>query len=84
MQFRLVLFGTPFPRRLLIVAIAVGSLMTFVWLVLARAQPPDSATSFDLCGSAIEVHFFGETSGLVVYTGGKRYISLPGTKNLEG
>ena len=61
MQFRLVLFGTPFPRRLLIVTIAVGSLMTFVWLVLAREQAPDSASSFNLCGSSIEVHFFGET-----------------------
>src|ERR1035441_6755864 len=62
MQFRRVLSATTFHRRLLIVGVAVGLLMTFVWLVSAGEKAPDPATTVNLCGSSIDVHFFGETN----------------------
>src|ERR1022692_73230 len=62
MQFPDALFRTRLHRRLLIAGVVVSSLMTFARQAGALEQAPGSATSVSICGSAIDVHFFGETN----------------------
>ncbi len=49
-------------QALPIVALVVGCIMTFAWIMHGREQAAGPATSLSICGSTIDIHFLGETS----------------------
>ena len=59
MQF---LPGRHLYRTLLIIAMAACSIGVVVWLASEREQAAGPPTSINICGSTIDVNFFGETS----------------------
>src|SRR5450755_1306481 len=62
MQLRQARPASPSYRVLLIVVSAVCSVMAVAWLVSTRGQAAAPPTSVKICGTTIDVQFFGETS----------------------
>lgn len=54
--------GRHLHRTLLIVAMAICSLGAIVWLGSGREQAAGPPSRVNICGSVIDVHFFGETN----------------------
>lgn len=62
MQSRKIRFGWRFSGKLLIGVLATGSCLALAWLVSARGQAPGPKMTINICGSAIDVRFEGESN----------------------
>ncbi len=64
MQFRQKFSTRHFQRKSLILVLVVCFIGALAWLASAREQTVSPNASMSVCGSAIDVHFFGDTSNV--------------------